>query len=70
MHPRNPGLTWGHDPLLADPTLAFVWRLDLVLFRGSQFQAVDMWRMSPQFQATPPLWPSDHAGVLTRFRIK
>jgi endonuclease/exonuclease/phosphatase family metal-dependent hydrolase len=70
VHPRNPGLTWGHDPLLADPSVAFVWRLDLVLFRGSQFQAVDMWRMSPQFQATPPLWPSDHAGVLARLRIR
>jgi endonuclease/exonuclease/phosphatase family metal-dependent hydrolase len=70
VHPRNPGLTWGHDPLLADPSVAFIWRLDLVLFRGSQFQAVDMWRMSPQFQTTPPLWPSDHAGVLARLRIR
>ena len=69
-HPRDPGLTWGHDPLLADPTVEFVWRLDLVLFRGSQFQALGMWRMSPQFQATPPLWPSDHAGVLAHLRIK
>jgi endonuclease/exonuclease/phosphatase family metal-dependent hydrolase len=70
VHPRNPGLTWGHDPLLADPSVAFVWRLDLVLVRGSGCQALDMWRMSPQFQATPPLWPSDHAGVVARFRIK
>ena len=70
VHPRSPGLTWGHDPLLADPTVEFVWRLDLVLFRGSQFQALGMWRMSPQFQATPPLWPSDHAGVLARLRIR
>jgi endonuclease/exonuclease/phosphatase family metal-dependent hydrolase len=69
-HPRDPGLTWGHDPLLADPTVEFVWRLDLVLFRGSQFQALGMWRMSPQFQTTPPLWPSDHAGVLAHLRIK
>jgi endonuclease/exonuclease/phosphatase family metal-dependent hydrolase len=70
VHPRNPGFTWGHDPLLADPSLAFVWRLDLVLFRGSQFQPLDMWRFSPQFQTTPPLWPSDHAGVVARLRIK
>jgi endonuclease/exonuclease/phosphatase family metal-dependent hydrolase len=70
VHPRNPGLTWGHDPLLADPTVEFIWRFDLVLFRGSQFHATDMWRMSPHFEATPPLWPSDHAGVLAHLRIK
>jgi endonuclease/exonuclease/phosphatase family metal-dependent hydrolase len=70
VHPRDPGLTWGHDSLLADPTLEFVWRLDLVLFRGSHFKAVDMWRFSPLFETTPPLWPSDHAGVLARLRIK
>ena len=35
VHPGDPGFTWGHDPLLADPSVAFVWRLDLVLFRGS-----------------------------------
>ena len=70
VHPGDPGLTWGHDPLLADPSLAFVWRLDLVLLRGSQFHPLDMWRFSPQFQDTPPLWPSDNAGLVARFRIK
>ena len=70
VHPGDPGLTWGHDPLLADPTVEFVWRLDLVLLRGSQFQALGMWRISPQFQTTPPLWPSDHAGLLAHLRIK
>jgi hypothetical protein len=70
VHPGDPGLTWGHDPLLADPTVEFVWRLDLVLFRGSQFQPLGMWRMSPQFQGVPPLWPSDHAGVIAHLRIK
>ena len=68
--PKDAGLTWGHDPLLADPTVEFVWRLDLILFRGAQFQALEMWRLSPQFQTTPPLWPSDHAGVLAHLRIK
>ena len=70
VHPGDPGLTWGHDPLLADPTVEFVWRLDLVLFRGSQFQPLGMWRMSPQIQTTPPLWPSDHAGVVAHLLIK
>jgi hypothetical protein len=68
-HPGDPGLTWGHDPFLADPSVEFVWRLDLVLFRGPKFQVLNLWRMSPQFQAVPPLWPSDHAGVVARFRL-
>jgi endonuclease/exonuclease/phosphatase family metal-dependent hydrolase len=70
VRPHNPGFTWGHDSLLADPSVDFVWRLDLVLFRGSLFQPTGMWRLSPQFQAAPPLWPSDHAGVLAHFRLK
>lgn len=69
LHPGDPGLTWGHDPLLAG-SWDFVWRLDLVLFRGSQFQALEMQTMSPRLQATPPLWPSDHAGIVARLRIK
>ena len=69
-HPRDPGFTWGHDPLLADPSVEFIWRLDLVLFRSPQFQVLNMSRLSPRFQATPPLWPSDHAGVVTRLRIR
>ena len=70
VHPGDAGLTWGHDDRLADPTIEFVWRLDLILFRGGQFQPLDMWRLSPQFQATPPLWPSDHAGLVAHFRIR
>ena len=69
VHPGDAGLTWGHDPLLADPTVAFVWRLDLILFRGAQFQPLSMVRLSPQFQAVPPLWPSDHAGLAARLRL-
>jgi Endonuclease/Exonuclease/phosphatase family len=69
-HPRDPGLTWGHDPFLADPSVEFIWRLDLVLFHGPHFRVVNLCRTSPQFQTTPPLWPSDHAGVVARFLLK
>jgi hypothetical protein len=48
----------------------FIWRLDLVLFRGSSLQPLQMWRLAPQLQSTPPLWLSDHAGVVARLRIK
>jgi hypothetical protein len=70
VHPGDPGFTWGHDPLLSDPSIAFVWRLDLVLFRGLQFQPMDMWRFGPQLQDTPPMWLSDHSGLVARLRIK
>jgi len=70
LHPGDAGLTWGHDDRLADPTVEFVWRFDLLLFRGSQIQPLEMWRLSPQFQATPPLWPSDHAGLVVHLRIR
>ncbi|MBN2506755.1 MAG: endonuclease/exonuclease/phosphatase family protein [Verrucomicrobia bacterium] len=69
-HPLDPGLTWGHDPWLADPGVAFVWRLDLVLFRGPALQLLDIGRVALQFQDTPPFWLSDHAGLLARFRAQ
>jgi endonuclease/exonuclease/phosphatase family metal-dependent hydrolase len=70
LHPRAHGFTWGHDPLLADPSVDFIWRLDLVLFRGTQFQPMSMCVLSPMIQRIPPLWPSDHAGVFAQIRIK
>ena len=41
LHPADlaGGLTWGHDELLADPDTVPVWRIDLVLFRGTRFGA-------------------------------
>ena len=70
LHPRAHGFTWGHDPLLADSSVDFIWRLDLVLFRGAQFVPVSMCTLSPRFEVAPPLWPSDHAGVFAQIRIK
>ncbi len=71
LHPGMPGLTWGHDALLADPSWPLVWRLDLVLARGSNFspQSADVLdNMLPRLE--PPRWPSDHAGVSVHFRLK
>ena len=34
------------------PAVEFIWRLDLVLFRGAQFQPMGMWRMSPSSRLT------------------
>jgi hypothetical protein len=70
LHPRNPagGLTWGHDADLVDLTQRFVWRLDLVLYRGKAFQPEKLeildFRLSHN---RAPLWPSDHAAVAVQF---
>lgn len=58
------GLTWGHDPMLADPTTAFIWQLDHVFYRGpglfaSDCEVTDLELDRPQ----PPLWASDHAAL-------
>ena len=61
--PQSLGLTWGHDGLLSDVTFPFVFRLDLVLYRGDAFQATDAEVIDPVIRNTAPLWFSDHAGV-------
>jgi endonuclease/exonuclease/phosphatase family metal-dependent hydrolase len=63
------GLTWGHDELLSNPSLAFVFRLDLVLFRGGVFEATDADVVDPVIGMSPPLWFSDHGGYFARLLI-
>jgi endonuclease/exonuclease/phosphatase family metal-dependent hydrolase len=70
LHPHNPvgGLTWGHDADLADPAQQFVWRLDLVLYRGNAFQPEELEILDARLSQTQaPLWPSDHAAVAVQF---
>ena len=65
------GLTWGHDTFLADPTVPFVWRIDLILFKGKDLLPVKTDIFDTQLpRSQPPFWPSDHAGVVTRFLVK
>ena len=71
LHPADPGLTWGHDPLLEDPTWPLMWRIDFVLYRGNKFlpqraKVVD----DSLGRAMPPYWPSDHAGVAVKLQLK
>jgi len=67
----DPGLTWGHDPGLADPGWAFVWRIDLVLFKGHGFVPKRVSVVDKGLRRTePPLWPSDHAGVAAGFLLR
>jgi hypothetical protein len=72
MHPDNltGGLTWGHDPLLADPTVAFNRRVDFVFYKGAGFvptlaDVVDLGLDRTQ----PPLWASDHASLSANFLL-
>lgn len=66
----TPGLTWGPDPFLADPSRPLEWRVDLILLRGERFHAVEAEVMDGRIQNVPPLWASDHAGVAASIRIK
>jgi len=71
LHPTDLGLTWGHDPVLADPTWPLVWRIDLVLYDGDQFEPDQATVVDDELgRAMPPFWPSDHAGVAVKFQLK
>jgi endonuclease/exonuclease/phosphatase family metal-dependent hydrolase len=63
------GLTWGHDQFLADPSLAHIFRLDYVLYRGSSFEAEDAVTLDPMIGSVPPLWYSDHTGLSVKLAI-
>ncbi len=70
-HRRALGLTWGHDPMLADPTVSFVWRIDLILSRGMCTMPVKSDRFdTPLHRSEPPFWASDHAGVSATFLLR
>ena len=46
-------------------------RIDLILSRGSARSSGDAEVIGDApFQATPPFWPSDHAGVVAKIRLK
>ena len=72
LHPDDltGGLTWGHDEYLANPTLPFNRRIDLMFYRGNGFvpvesEVADLWLGRTQ----SPLWATDHATVGTRFQL-
>jgi len=67
--PQRLGLTWGHDPFLSDVTVPFIYRLDLILYRGREFQATESDVIDPVIGQHAPLWFSDHAGVIATMAI-
>lgn len=69
LNPGDPGLTCCQNATLTNPTSEFHSRIDLVLTHGAA-RAVEAHVVgNTLFQATPPLWPSDHAGVVATVRI-
>jgi endonuclease/exonuclease/phosphatase family metal-dependent hydrolase len=65
-HPAG-GLTWGHDADLADPGQGFSWRIDHILYRGGDFKPTAARTLDFSLGSEPPLWPSDHAGLVVQF---
>ncbi len=72
LHPEDPGLTWplhGEDPFTAFSTPSQ--RIDLVLFRGElRSLRAKLIGQTPAALTSSGLWPSDHAGVIARFKLK
>ena len=62
------GLTCCRSGLLADPTSALHSRIDLVLGHAVHPLSWQVVGGAP-FQAQPPFWSSDHAGVGVRVRL-
>jgi endonuclease/exonuclease/phosphatase family metal-dependent hydrolase len=56
---------------LNNPVSTLHSRIDLVLGRGAARSGGDQARLvgDTPFQIEPPFWPSDHAGVVARFRL-
>ncbi|MGB8650819.1 MAG: endonuclease/exonuclease/phosphatase family protein [Mycobacteriales bacterium] len=64
----DPGLSCCRDGFLADPTAQLTSRIDLVLTHAVHALSAHLVGTAP-FEATPPLWPSDHAGLVATVRV-
>lgn len=66
----DPGLTCCQDPTLTNVASHLDKRIDLVLTRrGAKPVEAHVVGATP-FQPTPPLWASDHAGVVATLRLR
>ena len=69
LNPADDGLTCCQDGALINPTSELDKRIDLVLTHGaSRALSAEVVGDTP-FQAVPPFWASDHAGVVATIRI-
>jgi endonuclease/exonuclease/phosphatase family metal-dependent hydrolase len=63
------GYTCCQDPTLSNQTSQLSRRIDVILIRGARPVAADVVGDTP-FAETPPLWPSDHAGVVADLLLR
>lgn len=63
-----PGYTCCQQPTLTNPTSQLSRRIDLILVRGARPVTARVVGNVP-FAATPPLWASDHAGVVAALQL-
>ena len=69
LYPGDPGLTCCQNTTLTNSTSQLYSRIDLVLTHGA-VRALEAYVVGDApFQGVPPLWPSDHAGVVATVRI-
>jgi endonuclease/exonuclease/phosphatase family metal-dependent hydrolase len=68
VRPGDPGYTCCQPPTLTNPTSQLSRRIDLILFRGARPVSASVVGNVP-FADTPPLWASDHAGVVADLQL-
>jgi endonuclease/exonuclease/phosphatase family metal-dependent hydrolase len=68
-NPGNPGLTCCQNSALTNSTSQLASRIDLVLTHAASKALNAKVVGNTPFQATPPFWPSDHAGVVATVRL-
>jgi endonuclease/exonuclease/phosphatase family metal-dependent hydrolase len=69
LNPGDPGLSCCQNATLTNATSEAHSRVDLVLTHGAARALEAHLVGNSPFQAAPPLWPSDHAGVVAAVRI-
>jgi hypothetical protein len=74
VNPGSDGFTCCQAPDLLNPNSTLSYRIDLVLTRGVSVENIKLVGDQPSDRtlfppSDPPLWPSDHAGVLATLRI-
>lgn len=69
VNPDQAGLTCCQSSTLTNPDSAFTSRIDLVLTHGAVRPLSSKVVGNTPFQAAPPFWASDHAGVVAQVRL-
>lgn len=69
LNSGDPGLSCCQNTTLTNSASEFNSRIDLVLTHGAAGAVEAHLVGDSPFQAVPPLWPSDHAGVVATVRI-